>query len=382
VPDTLYLDIECGAVCKQCGLVVSGTIPSVAPGGATTRQDDNDGAQNTAAHSSTVHTSGIYHYAGAGGCTIQGGKRSRAFLGSGVLARGGHAYRTPIQRSVHADRTILEGIYHAYLTVHLRVPDPSYCIGSGVFSTAFSLAISLKEQQYSEKEITDSKKAPTNRGSKRFGVLCCCLYTAIIRGQSFLTEDDFMQRIGLPLWRSLHGNDVECERSIKGGFGEARTKLNARLQQRDCPLSQVVRLCSTELGKEIPHARVIQGKHPGFWKAGLMDECQKIIANIDPIILSEHKPHALGAAVVALAGRNIGMHPEGQGHPLKPIITPEKCAAHVKAGVDLVKSHIARLTLKKPDPKPIAPVQAAAEHPFKRLKPCDPIITLKVVSLS
>jgi hypothetical protein len=246
-----------------------------------------------------------------------------------------------------------------------------------VFFSAFTMAIELKEHQYEEKDKCDQKKkAPTNRGSKRWGVLSYCVYRAVVENTfQFTTEESFLRDISISAWRDRHGQNSECERSIKGGFADARARLSSG--KVGCPIMEVVRLCCTELCKEVKFKRKIMGKHPGFWRASLTERCAEIAKRINPVTISEHKPHALGAAVIYMAGQELGM--DVFSHPLAPVITLEKCSCYIKVSPELVTSHIQKIFMKRPESKTHDMV-FAIEHPYKRLKRADPVLTLEVVS--
>jgi hypothetical protein len=371
---SLFLDTSAGVVCSACGYVCPNTLPTVAPGGMTSRKDENDGAANTAMHSTLVHTSGPMHYVEAGGCKVENTRRAKKILGLSTHRRCAHPYRTPIQRSVYADKLILENIYDSYRVRHMRAL-PSREVMDAVFYSALTLAISLKEEQYEEKVLIEGKKASTNRGSKRFGVLAYCIYMSIIHAnRGFITEEEFLSDVVLPAW-----DGEPCQRSIKGGFAEARLRLNSLNTGNASPLLDLVKvICAKAVDTVIGSTRVM-GKHPGFWKVAFMEKCRELAAKVDSVKLSEHKPHAISAAISVLAARELGL--DVYTHPLAPVITLDKCCEYLKVSKELVSGHISSIfNLHRGGAEAACLEEKGVDaHPFVSSPPGGAIFVLTVV---
>lgn len=368
----LFLDTTGGVVCSACGYVYPNTLPTVAPGGTTTRKDENDGAMNTAMHSTMVHTSGPMYYIQAGGCVVENTRRAKKILGLSTHRRCAHPYRTPIQRSVYADKLIMENIYDSYRVRHMGAI-PSREVMDSVFYSAMTLAISLKEEQYEEKILIEGKKAPTNRGSKRFGVLAYCIYLSIIQAnQAFITEEEFLSAVVLPAW-----DGEPCQRSIKGGFSEARMRLNSYNTGNTSPLLDLIKVICTKSADTVIARSRIMGKHPGFWKAPFMEKCRELATKVDSVKLSEHKPHAISAAISVLAAKELGL--DAYTHPLAPVITAEKCCEYLKVSKELVAGHIAGIfNVPRGEAGTVVPADTSV-HPFVSSTPSGALFVLKVV---
>lgn len=353
---SLFLDMSAGVVCGACGIVYPNTLPSVAPGAMTTRKDENDGSMNTALHSTVMHTSGPLHYMEAGGCVVENTRRAKRFLGLSVHRRCAHPYRTPIQRSVYSDKMIMERIYDSFQRRHMRAL-PGQDVMDSVFSSALSYAIRLKEEQYEEKSMIEGKKAPTNRGSKRFGVLSYCIYLSIVQAsKTFITEEEFLRDVVLPAW-----DGEPCDRSIKGGFAEARLRLNSASTGSPSPLMDLVKLVCAKASETVVGTHRVAGKYPGFWRSAFMEKCSALADQVDSVKLSEHKPHAISAAVAVVAARELGL--DAFTHPLAPVITLDKCCEYLRVSRELVASHI-QGTFRAQNHS-VEPVPKACSHPFK-----------------